>query len=395
MHAFHRRRLEAAMAAAGVDTLVASTPENLYYTTGHWSVASSILRSAAALAVCDTAGEVDALILACGDVGNFVAAGFDPERIYAYGRFYFEGGAEARAIQAVTALAEPGPAEALARALQALGRDRGRIGVDEGQVPLATWTSLPALLPGAAISPANAVFRSARLVKSTDEIALLERAAEIAEQALLNALRDARPGITERELARSYETEVAALGGSPFFTVVTFGERAALADTPPTDRALRSGDVMRFDLGAIYRGYRSDIARTAICGDADPRYAAYYEAMLAGVDAAIAAVRPGVLAEQLFDIAVDTVRRRGVPHYRRQHVGHAIGLEVYDALSLAPGSRTPLEADMVLCLETPYYEIGWGGVQVEDLVRVTPQGAVLLNKSTRHLLRVRGQEESQ
>ena len=386
MQAFRRQRLAAAMAEQGLQTLVASTPENVFYATGHWSVANSILRSAVALAVLDGSGAVAALVLACGDVANFVSAGYDPERIFTYGRFFYEG--DNAAIEARNAAAAAGPAEALAAALQARGRARGRNGVAAGQLPLAVWQALPGLLPAATVTPAQAVFRQARLVKAADEIARLERAAEIAEDALLAALATAAPGVSERELGRRYEAEVVARGGAPFFTVVTFGERAALADTPTTDRSLRSGDVLRFDLGCIFAGYRSDIARTALCGACDPRYETYYAAMLAGVDAALAAVRPGVAAGEIFAIAMAATRAAGVPHYRRQHVGHAIGLEVYDALSVAPGVATPLQADMVLCLETPYYELGWGGVQIEDLLRVTDQGAALLNKSRRDLIRI-------
>ncbi|HEX7123417.1 MAG TPA: M24 family metallopeptidase, partial [Gemmatimonadaceae bacterium] len=135
-----------------------------------------------------------------------------------------------------------------------------------------------------------------------------------------------------------------------------------------------------------YQGYRSDIARTAVLGRPSAKLAAYYQAMLEGEEAMLAAIRPGIPAEDLFRIAVATVQEAGVPHYRRQHVGHAIGLEVYDALSLAPGVQTPLEAGMTLAVETPYYELGWGGVQVEDLVCVTDDGVRLLNRSSRDLI---------
>ena len=227
-------------------------------------------------------------------------------------------------------------------------------------------------------------------MKGLDEIARLERAAEITEDAFHAALACARPGISERELARLFETEVVRQGWTPVHghARVTFGERAALSDTLPSERALRAGDVMRFDLLATYEGYRADIARTAVCGDADPRYARYYEAMLAGADAGMAALRPGLAVERIFEIAMRTAREHGVPHYQRQHVGHAIRLEVYDEFGIAPGITIPLEEDMVLCVETPYYEIGWGGVQIEDLVRVTPGGPLRLNKTGRQLFHV-------
>ena len=62
MQAFRRQRLAAAMAEQGLQTLVASTPENVFYATGHWSVANSILRSAVALAVLAGRGAVAARI---------------------------------------------------------------------------------------------------------------------------------------------------------------------------------------------------------------------------------------------------------------------------------------------------------------------------------------------
>jgi Xaa-Pro aminopeptidase len=89
---------------------------------------------------------------------------------------------------------------------------------------------------------------------------------------------------------------------------------------------------------------------------------------------AIELVKPGVRAADIFEQSVETVRREGIAHYRRNHVGHGIGLDGYDAPDFTPSSREVLEEDMVVCLETPYYELGFGGLQVEDMIRVTADG---------------------
>lgn len=68
------------------------------------------------------------------------------------------------------------------------------------------------------------------------------------------------------------------------------------------------------------------------------------------------------------------VQREGIPHYRRDHVGHGIGLDGYDAPTLSPSSREVIEEGMVLCVETPYYEIGRWGLQVEDMLVVRAGG---------------------
>src|SRR5439155_1379430 len=101
--------------------------------------------------------------------------------------------------------------------------------------------------------------------------------------------------------------------------------------------------------------------------------------------AAIAAMKPGVPVSRLFDVAVRVTRENGLPHYQRHHVGHGIGLEPYDPPTINATTTTALEAGMVFCVETPYYEHGWGGVQVEDAVEVTPTGVRTLTRSSQDL----------
>src|SRR5262249_10036923 len=181
------------------------------------------------------------------------------------------------------------------------------------------------------------------------------------------------------------EEEVLRKGAEPFFTVVTIGERAALADVYPTDRALRVGDLVRFDLGCLVGPYRSDISRTAVLGKPSEKQARYYAAILAGERAAIAAMKPGVPVNEIFDVAMRTTREQGMPHYQRMHVGHGIGLEPYDPPPLNAATRIRLEPGMVFCVETPYYEHGWGGVQVEDAVEITAAGIRQLTRSAQDL----------
>ncbi|MBQ9464248.1 MAG: aminopeptidase P family protein [Lachnospiraceae bacterium] len=97
-------------------------------------------------------------------------------------------------------------------------------------------------------------------------------------------------------------------------------------------------------------------------------------------------VKPGVKACDIFHKAMEVTRASGLPAYRRHHVGHGIGLEVYDKPSFAPSDATELQENMVINLETPYYELGWGGVQLEDTMVVTAEGARLFDKSSRDLI---------
>ena len=276
-------------------------------------------------------------------------------------------------------------ADALAGVLGDLGGAGHRVGLDEGNLFAPAWARLAERLAGTTLIPAYQLLRRARMVKSPTEVARLERAAQIAEDSVAAVLARLGPGVTEREAVMVYEEEVVRRGASPYFSVITIGERAALADVYPSTRALQPGDLVRFDLGCVYEGYRSDISRTAVLGAPDAKQARYYGAALAGERAAIEAMKPGVPVGRIFDIAVQTTRAAGIPHYQRHHVGHGIGLEPYDPPTIAPGGDTVLEPGMVFCVETPYYEHGWGGVQVEDAVEVTAAGARLLTRSSREL----------
>jgi Xaa-Pro aminopeptidase len=143
---------------------------------------------------------------------------------------------------------------------------------------------------------------------------------------------------------------------------------------------LRKGGVVRFDVGCNLEGYFSDIARNYSLGQpaAGRRSIDYYNAILAAETAAIDAMRPGVPASEVFHAAIRGARESGIPHYQRNHVGHGVGLEMYDIPLLGPNDNTPLEAGMVFEVETPYYELGFPGLQVEDTVVLREHGAEIL-----------------
>jgi Xaa-Pro aminopeptidase len=249
----------------------------------------------------------------------------------------------------------------------------------------ATWQRLTARLAGTTLLPAYAHFRTARMVKSPEEVRRLERAALIAEDGIAAVLGMLKEGVTEREGALAFEQEILRKGAQPFFTVVTMGDRAALADVYASDRALAKGDLVRFDLGCVYQGYRSDISRTAVLGAPTDKQRRYYDAIRDGERAAIAAMKPGVPVNQIFEIGMRVTREAGMPHYKRTHVGHGIGIEPYDPPTINAATATKLEPGMVFCVETPYYEHGWGGVQVEDAVEITATGVRQLTRSSQEL----------
>ncbi len=387
MEPHQQARLLGVLDADGLGALVATTTENLQYVTGFRSISHAIFRGAELYGVFTPRGI--GLVVPFIDTAGVAADAIACNRVACYGKFFFEyaepAGEVGEKIRRWTEKPAPSAADALAAVLADLGVAGGRIGLDEGNLFAPTWAGLAERLSPATLVPAYQLFRRARMVKSPAEVARLERAAQIAEAGIAAVLAMLAPGVTERDAVRAYESEVVRQGASPYFSVITIGERAALADVYPTNRALRRGDLVRFDLGCVVEGYRSDISRTAVLGAPTEKQARYYAAALAGERAAIEAMKPGVPVGLLFETAVGVTRAAGIPHYQRHHVGHGIGLEPYDPPTIAPGGEVALEPGMVFCVETPYYEHGWGGVQVEDAVAVTASGPRLLTRSNREL----------
>jgi Xaa-Pro aminopeptidase len=387
MDAHAKARLTHVLEAEGLDALVSSTTENLQYVTGFRSIAHALFRGLELYGVFTRNGV--GLVIPFIDSAGVAADGIAVDRLACYGKFFFNyadaPGPIGTRVREITAAPAASPADALAAVLGDLGVLGGRIGVDEAGVFPATWARLEARRAGMTLVPAYQHFRTARMIKSADEVRRLERAALIAEDGVAAVLDMLKAGVTERDAALVFEQEVLRRGAQPFFTVVTMGERAALADVYASERALAPGDLVRFDLGCVYEGYRSDISRTAVLGPPSAKQRRYYDAVRDGERAAIAAMKPGVPVREIFEIGVRVTRERGIPHYERHHVGHGIGLEPYDPPTINAAASLPLEPGMVFCVETPYYEHGWGGVQVEDAVLITPTGARQLTRSSQEL----------
>jgi Xaa-Pro dipeptidase len=375
-------RLFAGMTKERLDAIVATAPENVTYASGFWAMSQWIRRGPQAYVLMPAEGKGEAVVIASTGLIDLAA---DPEvwvkDISRFGRFVIDRTPEVgldrhdSRIEELMAQGDDGDAVgALVKAIKARGLENARIGVDEIGILPQYWDNLAAALPGATLIRAADIFRYARAIKTADEILRLRKSAQIADMSILAALAVAREGATEMELARAFHTKTVTEGGLPVLGCIGVGTRSAMTNVQPSERKLVQGDVIRFDVGGRYKHYRADIARNAVLGEPSKKLARYHRAICVGLDRAIAMIKPGVRAADVFEACVETVRREGIPHYRRSHVGHGIGLDGYDAPNIAPSNSEVFEEGMVICVETPYYEMGFAGLQVEDTLVVTKDG---------------------
>ncbi len=370
-----------------MELLIGTLPQNILYCTGYQSVGQALLSRIDVFCAYDASLDRFSLIAGSSEVPTIIEQSPECE-IYPYGRFFFHAPNTddfTQRIKSVLLEAAPSSLSALEKLLNVSGKEKARVGLDEGRLRPATWKKLEIDFPNFELVPAAEIFSQIRMIKHEEEIRRLKRAAQIAEQALLDTVAEIRLQMTEREISKIYMTHVVERGGTPLFQVMTADLRSAFVDTINRENKIGRGSIIRFDLGCDFEGYKSDMSRTVVLGTPSQKVLDYYAAILHGEEKAISAVRAGVSTGQIFDIALRETQK-GLPQFKRHHVGHGIGLEVYDPPSITPDNPALLEAGMVICIETPYYELGWGGVQVEDTLLVQENGYQLLTKSSRELI---------
>lgn len=375
--------MRTALEKSAFDAVLVLSAANVAYASGYRSMAASV-HGVSSVAVLVTPSD-QIMVGSVADSAPAFDFGIPESDFVAYGRFYFEseGGA---AVSTGLVDQHAGYAEAITAAVVRLGLTGSTIALDDRACPDVLRRAVTGLNSSASFLPASDWLQSVRARKLPGEVDAIEKAARLAEAGIMDAIAQAAVGVTERELAGVVGRTIVEAGGEPKFLVVTTGSRSALADTHATDKIVEAGDLLRFDVGCILDGYWSDIGRTAVIGEPTARQNAFYTAMLEGERAQLEHARPGVSASSLFDIAINTVEATGGPvPYRRQHCGHGIGLEVYEPPVIQPGVDVALEEGMTFCFETPYYELGWGGMMVEDTLVVTADGVRMLTDRGRDL----------
>lgn len=386
MYPHQTERLTAVLEREGLEALVATTPANLRYVTGFRSLVEAVFHTRQ-FAVFGRRGT--ALVVPAVDVVPIVLDAVPVDHIVCFGGFVLPASDRpapgAERLHAILEARAKDPGEALVRALDALDVRSGRVGVDDGGVPPPLWTMLIERLAPRAVVPAFDHFLAARRVKAPYELECLERALHIAEEALNSVIQVLKPGVTEREAIGLYEAEVLKRGAETYPAIMVFGERSAIPAPWPTDRALRSGEIIRFDLGCVFKGYYGSVARSAVTGMPDERQQQASEAVEAGLEAALATIKPGVPAARVHQAAIEAARK-SLPGFVRYQVGHGIGLEPYERPKLGEGVATQLEAGEVLRVDVPYWKPGWGAVHLRDTVLVTTRSHHVLNRSARGLL---------
>jgi Xaa-Pro aminopeptidase len=294
--------------------------------------------------------------------------------------------------------AAPAFAASLAEMLDGLGGRR--VGVDE----ITGAMNRAGVLDGAEVVDAGKVLGPARLQKTDDELACMDLAQRINEEAMEATREAAVPGARRSEVAGTFLRRLAELGGRPHHIDPIFeripkdrstGPRTSTGHIAfPTgvgDPVLAEGDLVWVDTGIDVHGYMSDFGRTWVVGrDPTPDEQALFERWRAVVAAALDATKPGATLGDVCRAAteVEGGERPWLPHF---YLAHGLGVESAEPpmagtdLGQAFDDRYILAPGMVLVFEPVVWEDGLGGYRAEEVVAVTDDGWRLLGGGYHYL----------
>lgn len=269
----------------------------------------------------------------------------------------------------------PTAAWGLARALTESGLAKARLAVDDMRI--ATLLQQVGMT-GVTCVPGEQVFRKIRMVKSDAEVAMMRVAGDNNAVATMNTIRAIEPGMRFEQVEQIFRLECAKLGAN----IVSFLAGIQLGGFP--DDHTVAGKPFMIDAVSHTAGYHGDFARTVVLGEPSKKVLSRAAANKAGRDAFLERVRPGVRFSELKRVAREAQIKSGMPEAIIIVNAHTVGLEHDDnAARLDVPFDVPddvvLEENMVLTVDLPYFEIGWGGGHHEDLLLVTSHGFEPLN----------------
>ncbi|MGD7001303.1 M24 family metallopeptidase [Corynebacterium halotolerans] len=225
--------------------------------------------------------------------------------------------------------------------------------------------------------------------KDADEIEQLRLAGRAIDAVHAEVPGLLRAGRTEAEVAADLEKLILAEHDVVDFIIVGSGPNGADPHHSFSDRELNEHEPVVIDIGGTYGvGYHSDCTRTYVVGGTEgvaEEFTGLYQVLFDAQEAACAAVRPGVTAESIDQIARDHIAAAGYGEYYIHRTGHGIGLSTHEEPFIMAGNDLVLEEGMAFSVEPGIYLPGKFGARIEDILTVTAEGAEYLTRQPRVL----------
>ena len=263
------------------------------------------------------------------------------------------------------------------------------MGFESEHLSFAGCRSLVKGMPsGIRLSPVSSLVESIRIIKDSDELALMRQAAILGAGLFDRALEVIRPGVKEIEVAAEMEHAASNAGaeGMSFSTIIASGQRSALPHGRASNQAIPAQGFVVCDFGVILTGYCSDRTRTVSVGHPSEEARSAYDAVREAQQAALDVVRTGRKLSEVDGAARKVLQKNKLAKYFTHSTGHGVGLEIHEAPRVTAGQEDELKPGMVITIEPGIYLPGKWGIRIEDMVVVTDTGGEVLAPGTKELI---------
>ncbi len=251
-----------------------------------------------------------------------------------------------------------------------------RLGFESSAIMYEDYRKLKDKLARVSLIPMGHEIAQLRVRKGPEEMDWIRRAIHIATVSFTETLSRIKVGAREESVAEFLERRMKRWGGErvAFDTIVASGPRAALPHGAASAKRLQEKDTVVMDFGVRFRGYHSDETKTLIVSQPDAQKKKIYEIVRRAQEKALKTIRPGASFRQIDAAARGVISRAGYGKFFGHGTGHGVGLAIHEAPNISPRGRGVAEEGMVFTIEPGIYIPGWGGVRLEDMIRVTGRG---------------------
>ena len=386
----NKERAKVIMERAGVDAILAASPSNVFYVSDYYSTGMQLGCRTQGYALLPLDSE-PALMAPVAEADLVAESRTWIRDVYWYGCLKVNVSKNPktseitqRIIDSINAATEQTPCDSLVIAVTKRGLSKKTIAVDSLGLNTLRWENIKRNLPDTKIVDGSPLLEEIRSVKTFEEIELIKKATEITEKSMEDALEIAQPDIMELDMSQMFSYSVAEDGGRVTLDHIGFGERSAYPNPIPTTCKLTKGDLIRMSLGATWGHYHGNVTRTAALGKVSTEAEKRLKIVIDAQEAAFDAAKPGVTFGDVYNAAQKELEKGGLRECSMS-LGHCIGADLNERPLVSPGDKTIVEEGMVLSLDVPYLDLGWGGLEMEDSIVVTKKGLRLLTNTERTL----------
>lgn len=254
-----------------------------------------------------------------------------------------------------------------------------RIGLELAFIPADSAAAVRKAFPDSEITDALVVLERLRAVKSPEELRMLRIASDAVIDSMEAVIKTHGAGATKNELVEALRREETSRGLTFDYCLITAGSSLNRA---PSDQRWEKGDILSLDSGGNYHGYIGDVCRMGIIGEPDAELVDLLAEVEAVEQASMKPIRAGALGKEIY-AAANAVLHKSKIHNHSHFLAHGMGLVSHEAPRLtnsgpvpydAYDADRPLEAGMVVSVETTLQHPGRGFIKLEDTVVVTPAG---------------------